>query len=96
MQLLDFVALYGLVLMPMGTVIFVDHYWLPKLGLQRQFASVAGKSFNWAAGLAWILTLFTCLMINQFAGIEIFFLGLPGWGIAALLFIVLSKYYQHS
>ncbi len=40
MKLLDFVALYGLVLMPMGAVIFADHWLFPKMGLMQERARV--------------------------------------------------------
>ncbi|GAB4418381.1 MAG: hypothetical protein OHK0039_29790 [Bacteroidia bacterium] len=96
MKLLDFVALYGLILMPMGTVIFMDHYLIPRLGLRRAYAQVAGLQTNLAAGLAWLGTLGVCLALNIFGGIEVFFLGLPGWFIAALLYLGASKWVQHS
>ncbi|MEX0778891.1 MAG: hypothetical protein WD037_04105 [Balneolales bacterium] len=94
MKLLDFVALYGLVLMPMGAVIFLDVIVFPKIGMRSNFADFTGSNFNWAAGLTWFVTLFFCLILYLFAGIEIFFLGLPGWFVACLLYIGLSKAYQ--
>jgi purine-cytosine permease-like protein len=38
MKLLDFVALYGLILMPMGAVIFADFWLLPKFRLKQDYA----------------------------------------------------------
>ncbi|AKD05382.1 membrane protein [Pontibacter korlensis] len=96
MKLLDFVALYGLVLMPMGAIIFIDFYVIPKLGLTRNYASEAKIKFNIAAGVTWLSTLALCLFLNFYQGIDIFFLGLPGWFIAAALYIVLSKLYQRK
>ncbi len=96
MRLLDFVALYGLVLMPMGAVIFIDFYVLPKLGLKSNLAEVTGRKINWAAAGTWILTLGVCLFINFYFGIEIFFLGLPGWFVAVILYIGLNYAIQSS
>ncbi len=96
MRLLDFVALYGLVLMPMGAVIFIDFYVLPRLGLKSNFAQHSGQKVNWAAAGTWILTLAACLFINFSFGVEIFFLGLPGWFVAVLLYIGLSYMVQPS
>ncbi len=42
MQLLGFVAIYGMILMPMGAVIFVDFWLLPKLGLRSSYAEFSG------------------------------------------------------
>lgn len=94
MQLLDFVALYGLVLMPMGAVIFLDVMVFQKMNLQSNLAEKFDLGFNMAAGLTWGITLLLCLFINLYVGIEIFFLGLPGWFIAVLLYIGLSILYQ--
>lgn len=96
MQLLSFVALYGLVLMPMGAIIFMDHYFMKKMGLHEYYAEKAQIVFNWAAALTWVITLGLCVALNQLAGIEIFFLALPGWFIAAALYMVISKFYQRS
>ncbi len=63
MKLLDFVALYGLVLMPMGAVIFIDFWVFPKIGLKRFYAETAHLGFNWAAGLTWLLTLTVCWLM---------------------------------
>lgn len=94
MKLLGFVAIYGLLLMPMGAVLFVDFWVLKKFGLQSNYAEVSGKTFNWAAGLAWILTLATCFFFVKDAGIQIFFVSLPGWFVAAALYIGISMLYQ--
>ncbi len=94
MQLLGFVAIYGMILMPMGAVIFVDFWLMKKLGLQSSYAALSNKSFNWAAGLTWFATMGICMLLVKYAGVQIFFVSLPGWFVAAILYIVLSKLYQ--
>ncbi len=96
MMLLDFVALYGLVLMPMGAVIFIDFYILPKLNLQQDYAMKAGINFYWAPAFTWLATLILCLALNLTSGVEIFFLGLPGWFVAAAIYIGASRFLQHK
>jgi purine-cytosine permease-like protein len=96
MLLLDFVALYGLVLMPMGAVIFMDFYVLPKIGLRQDFALKEGISFYKAPAFTWLTTLVLCLILNLTAGIEVFFLGLPGWFMAAGLYVFTSRYLQQK
>lgn len=96
MKLLGFVALYGLILMPMGAVIFVDYWLIRKFGLKSSYAELSGRTFNWAAGLAWGVTLVTAFILVKYAGIQIFFVSLPGWFVAAILYIVLSKFYQKN
>ncbi|MHC4118816.1 MAG: purine-cytosine permease family protein [Planctomycetota bacterium] len=121
MQLLGFVALYGLILMPMGAVIFVDFWLIRKFGLESSYAELSRRTFNWAAGLAWFLTFAICLVLVKFGWIidklvgwgiftmsdrlqwikdtftvQIFFVSLPGWFMAAILYVVLSKFYQRK
>ena len=94
MKLLDFVALYGLVLMPMGAIIFIDYWVFPKMNLKSNLAELTNSKWNWNAALTWFLTLGACIFINKSFGIEIFFLGLPGWFIAVGLYVALSLGFQ--
>jgi purine-cytosine permease-like protein len=96
MKLLDFVALYGLILMPMGAVIFVDFWLAERFGFRDRYAARAGVGINWAAGLAWVLTLAGCLAVVNMGGLEIYFVGLPGWFAAAVLYVVLSRWIQRK
>lgn len=97
MKLLDFVALYGLVLMPMGAVVFMDYWVIPKFGLRGSYAELSGRSFNWAAGAAWIVTLAVCLGIVFIVGNWIlYFVALPGWFIASGVYLGLSRVYQRQ
>ena len=94
MKLLDFVALYGLILMPMGAIIFIDHYLMKNLNMYSNYAELAGIKFSIPAAITWFITLGLCVAMNIAGGVEIFFLGLPGWFIAAILYIVSSKLTQ--
>jgi len=103
MNLLEFVPLYGLLLMPMGAVIFVDFWLLKRLGLQSNFAEHSGTDFNAAAGIAWLATLVICLGLwwsdLEFYGVkpfQIYFVSLPGWFVAALLYILVSGLVQRG
>jgi purine-cytosine permease-like protein len=82
MNLLDFVALYGLLLMPMGAVIFADFWLFPKLGLDAYVAEKRGLLFNWPAFLAW----FGAIGISFLIPVEIFFKALPAWFITVTIY----------
>jgi len=94
MRLLGFVALWGMILMPMGAVIFMDFWVLPKLGLRSNFAAITGTEFNWAAGLAWFLTIAACTCLVLSGRTQIFFVSLPGWFLTSLVYVGLSKLLQ--
>ncbi len=95
MKLLEFVALYGLLLMPMGAVILMDVYILPKINLKSNFAEIFNRNFNPSAAISWALTLLSALVFNIYFGVEVFFLGLPGWFVASLVYIISSKIVQN-
>jgi len=94
MKLLGFVALYGLILMPMGAVIFVDFWLIKKFGLQSSYAEVSKTSFNWAAFLAWVMPVSVCVWLFKAGILDIYFVSLPGWFLAAILYILISMIYQ--
>jgi purine-cytosine permease-like protein len=96
MKLLGFVALYGMILMPMGAVVFVDFWLARRLGFVPFYAEASGTKFNWAAGLTWFVTLGVCSGLVMSGKTQIFFVSLPGWFVAALLYIILSKTMQKS
>ncbi|MGH7492878.1 MAG: purine-cytosine permease family protein [bacterium] len=90
MKLLDFVALYGLILMPMGAVIFSDFWLLPKLSLKQDYAEWQQIIFSWPAALTWGVT----LLISFLLPVELFFKALPGWFIAIGLYTSLAYVQQ--
>lgn len=96
MKLLDFVAFYGLLLMPMGAVIFVDFWLMKKIGLQSEYAEKSRSGFNWAAGAAWMVTLAVCGWLVLTGRIQIYFVSLPGWFFAAVLYAALSFLLQRQ
>jgi purine-cytosine permease-like protein len=94
MRLLDFVALYGMLLMPMGAIVFVDFWLARRLGFEPSYAERAGLGFNWAAALTWFATLAGCVALVRLAGVQIYFVSLPGWFLAALLYVGFSRLIQ--
>ncbi len=96
MKLLDFVGLYGTILMPMGAIIFVDFYLLERFGLKTDYAEKSRSRFNLAAGGAWLLALLICALLNRLAGWQIYFLALPGWIMAGGFYLLFSHLVQRQ
>jgi purine-cytosine permease-like protein len=96
MKLLDFVALYGMILMPMGAVIFVDFWLLKRFGMQPYYAEASGGKFNWAAAITWFATLGVCTWLVRSGTTQIYFVSLPGWFVAAILYLLLSRICQKN
>jgi serine phosphatase RsbU (regulator of sigma subunit) len=77
-----------------GAIIFMDVFLFNKIGLRQNYAESSGQSFNWSVALSWGLSLLLCLALGLFFEIEIFFLGLPGWFAAVLIYVTASKLIQ--
>jgi purine-cytosine permease-like protein len=75
MRLLDFVALYGLLLMPMGAVIFVDFWLGERFGFRPNLAERARIEFNWAAAITWVATLAVCVGLVLRGDIQLYFVS---------------------
>ena len=82
--------------MPMGAVIFVDFWLAGRLGFRPHDAEATGSRVNWAAGVTWIATLAACLGVVGAGAAQIFFVGLPGWFVAAALYVLLSRVMQRK
>jgi len=87
LRLLDYVAVYGLILMPIGAIVLAEHWILPRLGIDQYRAETYGWLFNWNAVVVWIGTLVAC----YFLPLHLFFKWLPGYVIALVAYVVLQK-----
>ena len=85
LKLLDYVAIYGLILMPVGAIVFAEHWIFPLLKIEQYRAEKRGWTFNWTALVVWGLTLAACYAMP----IHLFFRWLPGYGIALVSYTLL-------
>jgi len=93
-KLLGFVGIYGLLLMPVGVIVFVEHWLFPRIGLTQYWCSRQGKIVNWPALIAWWVTLAVSLYAAFIAkSIHLFFLVVPVWLSTAILYVILSVFF---
>jgi purine-cytosine permease-like protein len=86
MKLLDYVAIYGLILMPMGAIVLVEHWVLPRIGVEQYTAERRRAAFNWNALLVWVGTLAISLVLPM----HLFFRWLPCFFIAVISYTLLQ------
>jgi len=89
-KLLDFVALYGLLLSPVGAIVFVEHWVFPKLGLTQFWVSRRKLLVSWPALLSWTIAIATALTLERTGTLHLFFLFVPVWFLTAVLYPVFS------
>ena len=87
LRLLDYVALYGLVLMPIGAIVVAEHWLVPKLGRERYEAERRGVFVDWRVAVVWAGTLVAC----YFMPFHLYFRWLPGYGIALAAYLFLRR-----
>ena len=85
-RLLDYVAIYGLVLMPVGAIVFAEHWLLPLFGIEQYKAERLGWSFSPPALIVWAGTLVVC----AFLPIHLYFRWLPGYVLALIGYVALQ------
>ena len=91
MKLLDFVALYGFILAPMGAIIVFQHFFGNSFKIIENYAEIKKISINWAVLISWVLAAGGCYIVAQQFGIFLSFMTLPAWICCGLLFLILSK-----
>jgi hypothetical protein len=86
MKLLDYVAIYGLILMPIGAVVIVEHWLLPWIGIRPYRAERQRLTINFNVLIVWIGTLVVCALLP----VHLFFKWLPGYFIAFAAYTALE------
>jgi len=91
----QFLGIYALIGIPVGAIVLVDVYLFRRLGLTPNLAAVTGSRFNAAVALAWIAAIVFGYALFRYTEADFFFfMALPGWFVAAILYVVLSAVLQ--
>ena len=96
MKLLGFVALYGFILAPFGAIIVFEHFFAKKVGITKNYAEVAGITFNKSVFYAWLISFGLFYFISIQFDVFLSFVTFPAWLFCGGLFLVFSKYTQKS
>lgn len=88
---LNLVAYAGAMLVPVGGIVFAEHYLLPRLGLTRFWSYYKGCQntpalWAWGASLLFLVVMTIALDI-----IPVYVAFLPAWAIAALVYVLLAR-----
>ncbi|WP_370476304.1 purine-cytosine permease family protein [Tamlana flava] len=94
MKLLDFVALYGFILAPVGAIIVFEHFFHEKAGIIKNYADEANIKFNKSVLWAWAISFGLFYLISVQFNIFLSFVTLPAWLLCGILFLIFSKKFQ--
>ena len=96
MKLLDFVAVYGFILAPVGAVIVFEYYFADRYGVIKNYAEKSNIAFNKSVFLAWLISFVIFFGWSKTQGVFLSFLTLPAWLCCGILFVIFSKFYQRK
>jgi len=85
-KLLSFVALFGILLSPIGAIVFIEHWLFPRFGFRQYWFSTTGKSINWPAFWAWAISVAIALGLWFSNTLHEFFIAIPLWFVSAALY----------
>lgn len=89
-QMLDLLGIMGLAIAPIGAIIFTEHWLMNKFGLTQYWSHFSGNYLNKPALFAWFGSLLLATSLNVFADIHIFFLLIPTWVTATVLYVTFA------
>ena len=87
LRLLDYVAYYGLILMPMGAIVLAEHWILPRFGIMRYHTEAKRWLLSPAALVVWPITLLVSFFVIP---VHLYYKWLPGYLIAIALYVGLQ------
>lgn len=90
-KLLSFVALFGILLSPVGAIVFVEHWLFPRLGFRQYWFAATGKSISWAALGAWGISVAIALGLWFSEALHEFFIAIPLWFVSAALYTAFAS-----
>ncbi|WP_417731719.1 purine-cytosine permease family protein [Rosistilla oblonga] len=92
-QILPLLTYAGLIVVPVGGIVFAEHVLFPRLGLTRYWAKYRGLTHSTPAVAAWAAGLVFGFGLNYLQVISFFYLFLPTWAVTIVLYTFLASLY---
>ncbi|CAA0081550.1 Uncharacterised protein [Zhongshania aliphaticivorans] len=92
-QMLPLLTYAGLIVVPVGGIVFAEHVLFPKLGLTRYWAKYQNISRSVPAIASWLLALVFGFGLNALDIMSFYYLFIPTWMFSIVVYILLAKRY---
>lgn len=92
-KLLPLLTYAGLLVVPVGAIVFAEHFLFPKLGLTRYWVTYKQLQHSSAAVLSWALGLIFGFTLNAIDIMPFYYLFIPTWIFSIIVYIQLAKRY---
>tara|TARA_R110002074_G_scaffold5143_4_gene25258 strand:- start:3550 stop:5271 length:1722 start_codon:yes stop_codon:yes gene_type:complete len=92
-QILPLLTYAGLLVVPVGAIVFAEHQIFPRIGYSRYWCSYRKLTFSTSAVVSWGLGLVFGFGLNAFNVMSFFYLFIPTWIFTILIYTVLASRY---
>lgn len=92
-QILPLLTYAGLLVVPVGAIVFAEHQIFPRIGFTRYWSSYRKLTFSMPAVSAWGLGLIFGFGLNALDVISFFYLFIPTWVFTILIYTLLASRY---
>ena len=90
-SMLPLLTYAGLLLVPVGGIVFAEQMLFPKMGMKTNWYRLSGKLDNRPALITWAVSLVFGFGLNVLNIIPFYYLFLPTWFVSILCYTVLAK-----
>ena len=92
-SILPLLTYAGLILVPIGGIVFAEHHIFPRIGYKRNWHRLKGVKDNIPALITWGIALVFGFGLNALNVIPFVYLFLPTWVVSIIAYTVLAKRY---
>ncbi len=92
-KMLPMLTYAGLLVVPVGAVVFTEHVIFPRIGFTRYWASYRQLTHSTPAVTSWIAGLIFGFGLNALDVMSFYYLFIPTWFFTAILYTILAKKY---
>lgn len=90
-SMLPLLTYAGLILVPIGGIIFAEHHLFPRLGFSRYWARYKGLTHNVPALATWALSLVFGFSLDTLDLMPFYYLFVPTWCVSIAAYTLLAK-----
>ncbi|MCM4156431.1 hypothetical protein [Gramella sp. AN32] len=91
-KILPLLTYAGLLVVPVGAIVFAEHFIFPKIGLNRYWAYYKDLTTSKPAIISWIVGLVFGFALNALDIMSFYYLFIPTWIFTIILYTVLAKF----
>ena len=95
-QILPLLTYAGLLVVPVGGIVFAEHFLFPRIGLTRYWVKYKGLTHSTPAVASWVAGLVFGFGLNYLQVMSFFYLFVPTWAFTIVVYSILASRFGAS